>query len=150
AVAALGSMAAQGPVLIWTALHRRHHQHSDETEDPHSPHAYGKGVRAILAGLWHAHVGWMFKAHPRDIDRYVPDLRKDPMLRFVNDTFILWVIAGLVLPAAFCGLVTGTWIGALSGLVWGGLVRLFLVNHLTWSINSVCHVWGQRPFRSQD
>lgn len=146
----LGSMAVEGPVLHWVAVHRRHHQHSDDDEDPHSPHAHGAGVRGIVRGMWHAHMGWLFRAHPDDLWRYVQDLRKDPLIRCVNQLFPLWVLLGLLIPAALGGLLTGSWTGVLLGLLWGGLVRVFLVHHVTWSINSVCHMWGTQPFRCRD
>lgn len=145
-----GSMAAQGPLLIWTAVHRRHHQHSDDHDDPHSPHGFGDGVWAVVKGAIHAHVGWMFVTPLPELERYVPDLMANRTLRWISDTFVLWVALGLVLPGVVGGLVTQSWIGALSGFLWGGPVRLFLVHHLTWSINSVCHIWGARDYRSRD
>ena len=148
--AVLGSMAVQGPLLEWVALHRRHHQHSDGEEDPHSPHAHGGGVRGVLRGMWHAHVGWMFSRDPEDLSRYVGDLQADTLIRRVSSTWTLWSAFGLVLPAVLGGLITWTWTGVLLGFIWGGLTRVFLVHHVTWSINSVCHLWGTRPFRSHD
>ena len=161
-LAALGSMAAEGPVLQWVATHRRHHQHSDEEEDPHSPHLHGSGVIGTLRGFWHAHMGWIFASRtfvrsqeraarvPPELARYVKDLRRDPLLRWMNDSFPFWVVLGFVVPSVLGGLLTMSWTGALLGFVWGGLVRVFVVHHLTWSINSVCHIWGTRPFRSHD
>jgi len=146
----LGSMAAQGPLFQWVALHRRHHQHSDDPEDPHSPHHQGRGFFGLLRGIWHSHMGWLFRAEPPDLDHYIPDLRRSALLRTVNALFFVWVAVGLLIPAAVAGLVTGTWAGAGLGLLWGGLARLFLVHHVTWSVNSVCHLWGQRPYRSKD
>ncbi|MCP3904036.1 MAG: acyl-CoA desaturase [Planctomycetes bacterium] len=163
-LAALGSMAAEGPVLQWVATHRSHHHHSDEPGDPHSPHthAHGSGIRGTLLGLWHAHVGWIISTHtfvptrnrasrvPPGLARYVKDLRRDPLFRWMNGTFPMWAALGLLIPATLGGLCTMSWMGALLGLVWGGLVRIFLIHHVTWSINSVCHIWGSRPFRSHD
>jgi stearoyl-CoA desaturase (delta-9 desaturase) len=149
-LAALGSMAVQGPVLRWVAIHRRHHHYSDEADDPHSPHHYGGGVRGVLAGLWHAHVGWIFRGDIPDLARYVRDLHHDGVLRFMSQLSLVWVALGLVIPTVFCGVIAGTWSGALLGFLWGGLVRVFLVHHVTWSINSVCHLWGTRPFDSED
>jgi stearoyl-CoA desaturase (Delta-9 desaturase) len=149
-LAALGSMAVQGPLLKWVALHRRHHQHSDTLQDPHSPHHQGRGLPGLLRGVWHAHLGWVFRPDPPDLARYVKDLRQSRMLRTVSALFPLWITLGLLLPAALGGLLTGTWAGALLGLVWGGLVRVFLVHHVTWSVNSVCHLWGRRPFPGRD
>ncbi|HEY7157220.1 MAG TPA: acyl-CoA desaturase, partial [Gemmataceae bacterium] len=146
-LAALGSMAAEGPLLKWVALHRCHHQHSDQPGDPHSPHQQGRGFLGLLRGLWHAHVGWVFRPDPPDLSRYVKDLRQSGLLRTASALFPLWVAVGLLLPAALGGLLTGTWMGALLGLLWGGLARIFLVHHVTWSVNSVCHLWGHRHFR---
>ena len=149
-LAAFGSMAVQGPVLQWVAVHRRHHQYSDHEHDPHSPHTQGDGLRGVLRGMWHAHVGWLFQAHPRGLARYVRDLRKDPLIRRMSKLFPVWVLLGLLVPAALGGLLTTSWNGVLLGFLWGGLVRIALVHHVTWSINSVCHLWGSRPFRCQD
>jgi stearoyl-CoA desaturase (Delta-9 desaturase) len=146
----LGSMAVEGPVMQWAAVHRAHHQHSDHEEDPHSPHVHGDGVWAMLKGFWHAHMGWLLVHRPRNVARYVPDLRADGVTRWVSRLFPVWVLLGLLIPAVLGGLVTMTWSGALLGLLWGGLARIFLVHHVTWSINSVCHLWGSRPFRSHD
>lgn len=145
-----GSMAVQGPVLEWVATHRRHHQHSDEELDPHSPNPRGAGILGILRGLWHSHVGWLLKAHPDGLSEYVRDLSKDPMLQRVNALFPLWVIMGLFLPALIVGLITMSWYGALAGFLWGGLVRVFFVHHVTWSVNSACHIWGSRPYKTGD
>ena len=145
-----GSMAVQGPILEWAAVHRRHHQHSDDMEDPHSPHTHGSGVWGTLRGFWHAHLGWLFSVRPTDYARYVPDLTKDKLVSSISRTFTLWVVLGLAIPTVLGGLLTLSWTGALLGLIWGGLVRVFFVHHVTWSINSVCHIWGSRPFDSHD
>jgi stearoyl-CoA desaturase (delta-9 desaturase) len=147
---ALGSMAVQGPLLKWVALHRRHHAHSDRPGDPHSPHLHGSGIRGLLRGLWHAHLGWVFLPDPPDLDRYVKDLRRSALLRVVSALFLVWVALGLLIPALLGGLLAGTWAGAWYGLAWGGLARVFLVHHVTWSVNSVCHLWGRRPYHSDD
>jgi stearoyl-CoA desaturase (Delta-9 desaturase) len=149
-LAVLGSMAVQGPLLKWVAVHRQHHQHSDTDDDPHSPHSHGSGVRGVLKGIWHAHIGWLFAADSPDMARHVRDIRGSRVVQFVSSFFTVWVAAGLLIPAIIGGVVTGTWTGALLGFIWGGLVRVFLVHHVTWSINSVCHLWGSRPFRSRD
>ena len=149
-LAALGSMAVQGPLLKWVAFHRRHHQHSDTHDDPHSPHHHGAGPLGLLRGLWHAHLGWVFLSDPPHLSRYVKDLRQSRLLRYVSALFPLWVLAGLTIPTVLGGVLTLSWSGALFGLVWGGLVRIFLVHHVTWSVNSVCHLWGGRPYRSDD
>jgi len=149
-LAILGSMAVQGPVLKWVAMHRRHHQHSDKVGDPHSPHTHDDGALSVLRGIWHAHIGWMFEPEPPDLDRYAEDLRRSRALRVVNALFPLWIALGLLIPAALGGLITGTWVGVWTGLIWGGLVRILLVHHVTWSVNSACHVWGRRPYQSND
>ncbi len=146
----LGSMALQGPLLKWVALHRRHHQHSDEHDDPHSPYNKGSGILGIIRGAWHAHIGWFFDPDPKDLNRYVKDLSKSNLLSKLSALFPLWVAIGLLIPALLGGLLTGGWMGALLGLLWGGLVRIFLVHHVTWSINSVCHLWGRSPFKTSD
>jgi stearoyl-CoA desaturase (delta-9 desaturase) len=148
--AVLGSMAVQGRLFTWVAMHRRHHQHSDQINDPHSPHHAGQGVWGVLRGMWHAHVGWIFRPKPLDLPRYVKDLSQSRSLRIANSLFFVWVLVGLVIPAAIGGLITQTWTGMFWGFVWGGLVRVFLVHHVTWSINSVCHIWGRRPYKSGD
>jgi stearoyl-CoA desaturase (delta-9 desaturase) len=150
ALGVLGSMAVQGPLLQWVATHRRHHQHSDRSEDPHSPHHHGRGAYGLFSGVWHAHIGWMFAPDPPNCSRYVADLRQSRLLCSVSALFPVWVLVGLLLPMIVGGLLAATWQGAWFGLVWGGLVRIFLVHHVTWSVNSVCHLWGDRPFQSQD
>jgi stearoyl-CoA desaturase (delta-9 desaturase) len=141
-----GSSSVQGPVLQWCAVHRRHHQHSDRPGDPHSPHLHGPGLSGVLRGMWHAHLGWLFLPEPADLARSVPDLIADPVLAFVDRFFWLWVLIGWVAPGIVAGLILHSWGAALGGLLWGGLVRTFIHHHITWSINSVCHVWGTRPF----
>ena len=149
-LAALGSMAVQGSVLRWVAQHRRHHRHSDTPDDPHTPHHHGRGLVGLLRGFWHAHIGWAFKPDAAGLDRYVADLRKLASVRVASALFPLWIVLGLAIPAVLGGVLTGTWAGALLGLLWGGLVRVFLVHHVTWSVNSACHLWGWRPYRSED
>lgn len=151
AIAVCGSMAVEGPLMRWVATHRRHHQCSDVRGDPHSPHLHGiEGPRGVMAGLWHAHTGWLLARSEPNMARYAGDLKKSSMLRLVSRLFPLWVVLGLLLPAVACGLVAGTWTDALLGLFWGGLVRIFLVHHITWSINSICHCFGSQPFDSGD
>jgi stearoyl-CoA desaturase (delta-9 desaturase) len=150
ALAVLGSMAVQGPLLKWVGTHRRHHQVSDGDGDPHSPHGHGDGLLGILIGLWHAHLGWLFRGDAAGLERYVGDLRRDRIATVISKLFPLWVVVGLFLPALAGGLLTMSWKGALLGFLWGGLARVFLVHHVTWSINSICHVWGRRPFRTGD
>jgi stearoyl-CoA desaturase (delta-9 desaturase) len=149
-LAVLGSMAVEGPLFRWVATHRRHHQHADEPDDPHSPHLHGDGFWGMLQGLWHAHVGWLFQTDSPGLGRYVGDLRKERMLRYISSLFPLWVVLSMLIPAALGGLLTLSWTGALLGFLWGGLARIFLVHHVTWSINSVCHLWGYQSFRGDD
>jgi stearoyl-CoA desaturase (delta-9 desaturase) len=146
----LGCISAQGPPLFWAAIHRRHHQYSDRPGDPHSPNMHGEGVAAMLRGLWHAHTGWLFVHETTDWGRWVPDLLRDRALFRINQLYFVWIFLGLALPALAGGLIAGTWQGAALGFLWGGLVRMFLVHHTTWSINSVTHVIGTRPFKSRD
>jgi stearoyl-CoA desaturase (Delta-9 desaturase) len=148
--AVLGSMAVEGPVFRWVAQHRQHHQHSDEAMDPHSPHLHGGGFKGMLKGLWHSHAGWLFSKESPKLNKYIPDLMKSRVLTWVSETFTLWAVVGVLLPTLLGGLITLSWTGALLGFIWGGLVRIFLVHHVTWSINSVCHLWGSKPFRSHD
>ena len=152
ALAALGSMAVQGPVISWVADHRKHHAHADVEGDPHSPHVgHDGGVRGVLQGLWHAHVGWLFSEQGRAARRrYAPDLCEDRGMRLINRNFHWLVLAGLLLPALAGWALTGSLAGATTGLLWGGLVRLFFVHHVTWSVNSVCHFLGTRRFDVDD
>jgi stearoyl-CoA desaturase (Delta-9 desaturase) len=154
-LAALGSAAVQGPVIEWAGTHRKHHQHSDHDDDPHSPNAHGggswgKGIKATLRGFFHAHMGWLFSAHSKGLAKYTKDLWADPVLSAVNRQFVLWVVIGLIFPAVLGGLITMSFMGALLGFLWGGLVRILVVHHITWSVNSVCHLWGTRPFACGD
>ena len=150
--AILGSMAVQGPVISWVADHRKHHAHTDEEGDPHSPHVgHGEGVRGVLAGLWHAHTGWLLTTQGRaEWKRYAPDLYEDGGMRAVSRNFGWLVAASLVVPALAGYAVAGTVEGAATGLLWGGLVRIFFVHHVTWSVNSVCHFFGNRRFETDD
>jgi len=153
--AILGSMAVEGSVITWVADHRKHHVYPDQEGDPHSPHVGRKpGVLGALHGLWHAHLGWMLTGdgHGRaSAHRYAPDLVKDRPIRWVNRTFLMWVGLTLALPALAGFALSGfTLAGALTGLLWGGLVRIFLLHHVTWSINSVCHFFGRRRFATDD
>ncbi|HEX2084923.1 MAG TPA: acyl-CoA desaturase [Solirubrobacteraceae bacterium] len=152
AFAILGSMAVQGPVLNWVADHRKHHAFTDEEGDPHSPHLSKlPGVLGALGGLWHAHVGWLFTVEGRAArERYVPDLLRDRTLRFIDRAFFLWVLLGLLVPFALGWLLGGTLGAALTALLWGGLVRIFLLHHVTFAINSLCHFLGRRRFRTDD
>lgn len=148
--AVLGSMAVQGPLFRWVARHRSHHQHADTIEDPHSPQYGGEGIKGLLKGFWHAHVGWLFDPEPTDLDRYIKDLKSSRALSWASKLFPLWVAISLLLPATLGGIITGTWMGFVTGFIWGGLVRVFLVHHVTWSVNSACHLWGSQPYKSND
>ncbi len=148
--AVLGSMAVEGPVIEWVGMHRCHHQHSDEHGDPHSPNLHGDGIKGTLLGFWHAHTGWMFRPNPGNLARYVVDFKDDRVVQSVSRQFFLWMIVGLLIPAVIAGLVTQSWLGALLGFFWGGAIRMMFVHHVTWSINSVCHIWGARPYKSHD
>ncbi len=150
--AVLGSMAVQGPVNSWVADHRKHHAFTDRDGDPHSPHVgHGEGVGGVFAGLWHAHTGWLLSEHGRaDWARYAADLNEDSGMRWISRNFEWVVLASLALPALIGFALTGTVLGALTGLLWGGLVRIFLVHHVTWSVNSVCHFVGTRRFDVED
>ena len=151
--AALGSMAVQGPVIAWVADHRKHHAHTDEEGDPHSPHVgHSPGVRGVLSGLWHAHSGWLLTTQGRaDWKRYARDLYEDRGMRMLSRNFGWLVLASLAIPALAGYLASGmTLAGAATGLLWGGLVRIFFVHHVTWSVNSVCHFFGSRRFDTDD
>jgi stearoyl-CoA desaturase (delta-9 desaturase) len=150
--AILGSMAVEGPVLAWVADHRKHHQFSDVEGDPHSPHVGGgNGFVAAARNLFHAHVGWLFVHEGRaDISKYVPDLIAERGMKTINKLFAVWLIVGLAVPAVLGFAISGTWQGAVTGLLWGGAIRIFLLHHVTFSINSICHFWGRRRFRSTD
>ena len=150
--AILGSMAVEGPVIEWVAYHRRHHAFSDEEGDPHSPHVgHGVGWRGALKGLFYAHVGWvLFSTEPAEETRYAPDLLKDPVVKFIDRTFVLWAVLGLAIPFGLGYLLTGTMQGALLGLLWGGAVRIFVLHHITFCINSLCHFFGERTFDTGD
>ena len=149
-LAVAGSMAIQGPVVQWVADHRRHHAFSDREGDPHSPWRYGNDARALLKGMFHAHLGWLFDRRKTNAERYAPDLLKDAALVRTSRMFVVWSFISLVLPGVIGGLVTGSWFGAWTAFFWAGLVRIGLLHHVTWSINSVCHVMGNRPFMSRD
>ncbi|HZO35813.1 MAG TPA: fatty acid desaturase [Solirubrobacteraceae bacterium] len=151
-LAACGSMAIEGPVISWVADHRKHHAFSDKEGDPHSPHVdHGHGLRGALRGLGHAHVGWLFIHTARGRKtRYAPDLLKDPVIVWVNNTFFFWAVAGFVLPFALGVAIGGTLLDGLTGMLWGGLVRILVLHHVTYSINSLCHFFGRRKFETDD
>ena len=149
--AILGSMAVQGPVISWVADHRKHHAHTDVEGDPHSPHGHGGGFKGAVKGLWYAHMGWLFDRQGQaGYTKYARDLVEDAGFRRINRTFGLWVVLGLAIPAALGYAIDGTAVAALTGALWGGAVRIFLLHHVTWSINSVCHFFGTRRFEVDD
>ena len=151
-LAILGSAAIEGPVISWVADHRKHHAFADVEGDPHSPHVdHGGGLRGALRGLWHAHVGWLFIHTQRgNKERYAPDLLKDPLIRFVDRTFVLWVTVGLLAPFFLGWVIGGSIETALTGLLWGGAVRMLVVHHVTFSINSLCHFFGRKDYDTGD
>jgi stearoyl-CoA desaturase (delta-9 desaturase) len=148
----LGSAAIEGPVISWVADHRKHHTFSDEHGDPHSPHVdHGGGWKGAMKGLFHAHVGWIFIHTQRgNKERFAPDLIKDPVINWVDRTFLLWAIAGLLLPFALGWIIGGSVAAGLTGMLWGGLVRVFVLHHFTYSINSLCHTFGKQEFETTD
>lgn len=152
ALAILGAMAIEGPIIRWVADHRRHHRFTDRMGDPHSPHVRDPHRHPwwSMAGLYYAHVGWFFDAQKTRAGRYVPDLLRDPTVRWVDSLYPLWAAISLAIPAG-----AGWWVhrsaqGAVTGLLFGGLCRIFLVQHVTWSINSLCHAFGSQPFSTGD
>jgi stearoyl-CoA desaturase (Delta-9 desaturase) len=151
-LAALGSMAIEGPVISWVADHRKHHVFSDQEGDPHSPHVdHGHGLKGALRGLMHAHLGWLFIHTQRGLKtRYAPDLLADPIVSWISRTFLLWVIASLTLPFLLGWIIGGTLDAALTGLLWGGAVRMLVLHHATYSINSLCHFFGRQRFKTGD
>jgi stearoyl-CoA desaturase (delta-9 desaturase) len=151
-LAALGSMAVEGPAIEWVANHRKHHRFSDQPGDPHSPHVdRPEGWRGALVGLFHAHVGWILGGDAlADRQRYAKDLLADPVVSFIDRTFLVWVLAGLALPFGLGVALTGSVAGGLTALLWGGAVRIFLLHHATFSINSLCHFFGRRHFATAD
>jgi stearoyl-CoA desaturase (Delta-9 desaturase) len=151
-LAAMGSMAIEGPVISWVADHRKHHAFSDRPGDPHSPHVdHGVGLRGALRGLVHAHMGWLFIHTQRGArKRYAPDLLKDPVVSFVDRTFLLWVILSFLFPFGLGVLIGGSLAAGLTAMLWGGLVRIFVLHHMTYSINSWCHFAGRKRFATKD
>jgi stearoyl-CoA desaturase (Delta-9 desaturase) len=151
-LAILGSAAIEGPVIAWVADHRKHHAFADIEGDPHSPHVdHGVGLKGALKGLLHAHVGWLFiHTHRGNKKRYAPDLLGDPLIRWIDRTFVLWIFVGLAFPFVLGGLIGGSLDAALTGLLWGGAVRMLVVHHVTYSINSLCHFFGRQAFDTGD
>jgi stearoyl-CoA desaturase (delta-9 desaturase) len=151
-LAVLGSAAIEGPAVSWVADHRKHHAFSDKPGDPHSPHVdHGVGLRGALRGLVHAHVGWLFRHDERALKtKYAPDLLADPVIRFVDRTFFVWVLGGFAVAFGL-GVAIGGSVGAgLTALIWGGGIRMLVLHHVTYSINSICHVFGRRAYDTTD
>lgn len=149
-LAVAGSMSFQGAVISWVATHRRHHAFTDRPGDPHSPYRYGTGLAGQLRGVLHAHVGWLFGDDPTDVPRFAPDLLAEPMMRRVSRAFPALCVASLALPALAGWALGGFSLAAgAAALVWAGLARVFLLQHVTWSVNSLCHLLGTRPFATR-
>jgi stearoyl-CoA desaturase (delta-9 desaturase) len=149
-LAAAGSMAFEGSVTSWVANHRRHHMFSDQPGDPHSPHRYGTGTVAKLRGLFYAHIGWLFTPDVTSKDRFAPDLLRDRDLVVASRLFPVFAALSFAIPFGLGWAITGTFAGALTALIWAGLVRMAVFHHVTWSINSICHMFGTKPFDTKD
>ncbi len=149
ALAVAGSLAVEGPLIQWVADHRRHHAFADREGDPHSPWRFGTSMGGLAKGLFHAHCGWLFQRQSSNRDRFAPDLIADPDTRRVDRLFPVLAFASLLAPPLLGGLVTWSWWGALTAFFWGTVVRIGLLHHVTWSINSICHVYGERPFATK-
>jgi stearoyl-CoA desaturase (delta-9 desaturase) len=149
-LAALGSMALQGPVISWVADHRRHHAFTDKEGDPHSPWLFGTTPAAVARGFCHAHFGWMLRPNRTNPARFAPDLLADPDIARINRQFPFWTAVSLVAPALLGGLLSWSWWGAATAFFWAGLVRIGVQHHVTWSVNSICHMVGDRPWTDKD
>jgi stearoyl-CoA desaturase (delta-9 desaturase) len=149
-LAVAGSMAVQGSVIQWVSDHRRHHRFSDRDGDPHSPWRYGRNVGALAKGFFYSHLGWLFDWEKTSEKRYAPELLADRVIRWVSKTFPVWVVVSMLVPPLVGGLWTWSWRGALTAFFWGSLVRVGLLHHVTFAINSVCHIKGRRPFKTRD
>jgi stearoyl-CoA desaturase (delta-9 desaturase) len=150
ALAVFGTMAIQGPVFNWVADHRRHHKYSDKEGDPHSPWRYGDDTKALTKGLVYAHMIWLFDPNKTSQQKFIPDLLADRKLRIVHKMFPVLVATSLLLPALIGGLWGLSWHGALTAFFWASLVRISLLHHVTWSINSICHTFGDEEFEVRD
>jgi stearoyl-CoA desaturase (Delta-9 desaturase) len=146
----MGSMAGRGPMLSWVAMHRRHHELADHEGDLHSPNLHGQTLGERLRGFLHAHLTWMIEHDYPNVAHYVPDLLADRTLLAVNRHYYIWVVLGLAIPAGIGGLAAGSVWGAVSGFLWGGVVRMFVVEQSMSAINSLMHTFGARPFRTRD
>ncbi|MEU9843909.1 acyl-CoA desaturase [Actinomadura sp. NPDC048032] len=152
ALAILGGQAMHGSVIRWVADHRRHHKYADQEGDPHSPWAYGPGVWGLTKGLYHAHMGWLFGKERTSRGKYAPDLLKDRDIRFLSldPVYAVIVLSTFLVPMGLGALLTWSWHGAVTALFWGGVMRVFVGDHITFSINSICHVFGKEDFRTRD
>jgi stearoyl-CoA desaturase (delta-9 desaturase) len=150
ALGVAGSMAVEGTLIGWVANHRRHHMFSDRQGDPHSPHRYGTGVLGQLRGFAYAHIGWLFADDGTSADRFAPDLQRDKDVVAISRWFPAFAVASFALPFAAGWLLSGSLAGAFTALVWAGIVRIALLHHATWSVNSVCHMFGRRPLAVAD
>jgi stearoyl-CoA desaturase (delta-9 desaturase) len=150
ALAVAGGLAVQGSVIAWVADHRRHHAFSDREGDPHSPWLFGTSPVALAKGFWHAHMGWLFERDNTNAERFAPDLIADHDIRTVDRLFMPMTAVSLLLPAVLGGVITMSWWGAVTAFFWAGLVRIAFLHHVTWSVNSICHMIGSRPFVSRD
>jgi stearoyl-CoA desaturase (delta-9 desaturase) len=149
ALALAGSLAFEGAVIGWVANHRRHHAYTDRIGDPHSPHLRGATPWAQLRGALHAHIGWLLQGQATDAKRWAPDLTGDPDLVLIDRLFPLLCVVSLGAPTLIGWAVTGTASGALGAFIWAGLVRVFVLQHATFAVNSACHIWGSRPFTTR-
>jgi stearoyl-CoA desaturase (delta-9 desaturase) len=150
ALAVVGSMAMQGPVVGWVADHRRHHAYADRDGDPHSPWRFGTTPAALVKGFWHAHMGWMFEREQTNAQRFAPDLLADRDIQRVDRLFPVLTVLTQLAPAVLGGVITMSWWGAVTAFFWASLVRVALLHHVTWSVNSICHMIGDRPFEARD
>ena len=150
ALAVFGTMAIEGPVFNWVADHRRHHKYSDREGDPHSPWRYGDDAKALAKGLAWAHMLWLFDENKTSQEKFIPDLLADRRLQRVHKLFPLIVATSLLLPALIGGLWGLSWHGALTAFFWASLVRVALLHHVTWAINSICHTFGAEEFEVRD
>ncbi|MER6946418.1 acyl-CoA desaturase [Nonomuraea sp. NPDC000554] len=145
-----GSLSLEMSVLDWVATHRKHHKFSDKEGDPHSPWRFGPGFKSLSKGLLYAHMGWLFESERTNREKYAPDLATDPDVIKLHKWFPALALTSIVLPGLLGGLLTWSWYGALTALFWGSLVRIGLLHHVTWSINSICHVFGEEEFQVRD
>jgi stearoyl-CoA desaturase (delta-9 desaturase) len=150
ALAIAGGLASQGSVVAWVADHRRHHAFSDREGDPHSPWLFGTSPAAIAKGFWHAHMGWLFERDQTNAERFAPDLLADRDILLLDKLFMPLTVVTLALPGVLGGLITWSVWGGVTALFWAGFVRVALLHHVTWSVNSICHMVGSRPFQSRD